>query len=92
MGTPWFQMKNERNPAHSQAPMNFSKLSGMQHLIGLFELNYICFSVKRGQHDGQQSTYASMSARVMNCLEEQAPGWNSIQLMRCSATLPVSTA
>lgn len=30
--------------------------------------------------------YASISARVMNCTEELAPGWNSIQLMRCSST------
>lgn len=36
MGTPWFQMKNERYPekyTHSQATMNFSKLSGMQHFL-----------------------------------------------------------
>jgi DNA polymerase V len=56
MGTPWFQIKNERYPEKIYA----------------FSSNY--------------ELYASMSARVMNCLEELAPEWNSIQLMRCSST------
>lgn len=43
MGTPWFQMKNERYPEKIYA----------------FSSNY--------------ELYASMSARVMNCLEELAP-------------------
>ncbi len=44
MGTPWFQMKNERYPEKIYA----------------FSSNY--------------ELYASMSARVMSCLEELAPG------------------
>jgi DNA polymerase V len=55
MGTPWFQMKNERYPEKIYA----------------FSSNY--------------ELYASMSARVMSCLEELAPGWNSIRLTRCSS-------
>lgn len=43
MGTPWFQMKNERYPEKIYA----------------FSSNY--------------ELYASMSARVMSCLEELAP-------------------
>jgi DNA polymerase V len=56
MGTPWFQMKNERYPEKIYA----------------FSSNY--------------ELYASMSARVMSCTEELAPGWNSIRLTRCSST------